>query len=205
MDKSFALDQYKPQVSVAKTFEVDETLPDKELTFDVFKKLVLARKIQDAAFLSIGHMLKIIRDRKLFTFLDFENFGQFLADENLSFSREKAYMYIRIYEYYIEGLQLNEEVMRDLPIARLSLMLPVLKKIEGKEAQMEEIERMKALRHNDFVREIKSITNTDGKPNVFFSEEAGKWIVQYFENTTHLISLGQFEKALGGGGGETTE
>jgi hypothetical protein len=50
------------------------------------------------------------------------------------------------------------------------------------------------MRYGDFVREVKQQTNKDGKPTVYFSEESGKWVVNYFENTTMLTSLGQFEK-----------
>lgn len=188
------LDQYKPRPNITQIFQVDETLPDKELVFDLFKKLVTARRIQDVTFLSIGKMLKIFRDRKLYTLLDFTDFSQFLASEELSFSREKAYMLIRIYEHYSEFLELSEEVIKDFPIVRLSLMLPILKKIPDKEKQLKEIERMKSLRHTDFVREVKTAMNVEGKPNVFFSQETGKWIVQYHENITHLIPLGEFKK-----------
>jgi hypothetical protein len=186
------LEPYKPQVSISQTFQVDETLPDNELVFTVLQKLILARKTQDLVYLSIGHMLQLVRDRKLYKHLDFETFEDFLGSEELSMSREKAYMTIRIYEHYVEYLKLSEETMKDFSIVRLSLMLPSLKKIESKEEQIKEIERMKSLRYNDFVREIKEKANKGGQPNVYWSEEASKWIVQYYENVTALIPLGEF-------------
>lgn len=185
------LSLYKPQVSIKEAFEVNEDLPDKELTFDLFKKLVAARKIQDVVFLAIGRMLKIVRDRQLYKILDYEHFEDFLASEELSFSREKAYMYIRIYEHYSEFLQLDEDTMRDFPIARLSLMLPKLKKIVSKEEQIEEMQRMKALRHSDFVVEVKKDAGND-KPTMYYSQEKGKWLIYYWEDKTELINKGLF-------------
>lgn len=194
MDTPKDISLYKPNPSVIQAFNVDETLPDSELTFDLLKKLVLARKTQDVLFLAIGRMLTIMEERKLYKNLDFENFTQFLSSEEVSFSKEKAYMMMRIYKYYSEFLQLSEDVIKDFPIVRLSLMLPILKKIPEKEDQIKEIERMKSLRHNDFVREVKDTMNLDGKPSVYFSQEASKWIVNYYEDTTALNNLGPFKK-----------
>lgn len=189
------LSVYKPNPSVAAAFDVNEELSDADLTFDIFKKLVLARRTQDFVFLSIGKMLKIFRDRKLYKKLDFDNFSQFLASEEIDFSREKAYMYIRIYEMYVEQLELNPDHVAKIGVVRLSMLVPVVKNLPKEEA-IQKIEEMgnKDVRYNDFVRSVKQHTNKDGKPTVYWSEETGKWVVNYFENTTMLTSLGQFSK-----------
>lgn len=187
------LSVYKPNPSVAAAFDVDETMSDADLTFDAFKKLVLARKTQDFVFLSIGKMLKIFRDRKLYKNLDFDNFSQFLASEEISFSREKAYLYIRTYELYIEKLGMNPDEVGKLGVVRLVMMAPVIKDMSREEA-VKELEGKKEMRYGDFVREVKQLSNRDGKPTVYFSDEQGKWVINYFEDTTSLVSLGQFEK-----------
>lgn len=185
---------YKPNPSVAKTFEVDERLPDTELTFDLFKKLVLARKTQDFVFLSIGHMLKIVRDRKLYKHLDYETFTEFLSSEEISFSREKAYLYIRTYELYIDKLQMNPDTVGEMGVVRLMMLAPLVKNLSREDA-IKKIEELgsKDIRYGEFVREVKNQTNRNGKPTLYFSDESGKWVINYYENTTHLVSLGQFE------------
>lgn len=193
MDNNTDLSVYKPNPSVTAAFDVDETMSDADLTFDAFKKLVLARKTQDLVFLSIGKMLKIFRDRKLYKQLDFDNFSQFLASEEISFSREKAYLYIRTYELYVEKLQLDPDEVGKMGVVRLMMMAPVVKDMSREEA-VKQLEEKKDMRYGDFVREVKQQTNKDGKPTVYFSEELGKWVVNYFENTTTLTSLGLFEK-----------
>ncbi len=191
MDNSLEL--FKPNPSVAETFKVDETLPDPELTFDLFKKLVLAKKTQDFVFLSMGQMLKVVRDRKLYKFLDFDNFSQFLASGELSMSREKAYVYIRTYELYVEKLQMNPDIIGEFGIVRLSMLAPVIKGMSREDA-IKKVHELgdKTIRYGDFVKEVKQLTNKDGKPTVYFSEEGNRWVVQYHPNTTHLVPLEDF-------------
>ena len=193
MDNNTDLSVYKPNPSVTAAFDVDETMSDADLTFDAFKKLVLARKTQDLVFLSIGKMLKVFRDRKLYKQLDFDNFSQFLASEEISFSREKAYLYIRTYELYVEKLQLDPDEIGKMGVVRLMMMAPVIRDMNREDA-VKELEGKKEMRYGDFVREVKQQTNKDGKPTVYFSEESQKWVINYFENTTLLTSLGMFEK-----------
>lgn len=193
MDNQSDLSLYKPNPSIAAAFDIDETMSDADLTFDAFKKLVLARKAQDLMFLSIGKMLKVFRDRKLYKHLDFDNFSQFLASEEISFSREKAYLYIRTYELYVEKLQLDPDEVGKMGVVRLMLMAPVVKDLSREQA-IQQLEEKKDMRYGDFIREVKQQTNKDGKPTVYFSEELGKWVVNYFENITLLTSLGKFEK-----------
>jgi len=184
---------YRPNPSIALAFQVDEKLPDAELTFDLFKKLVLARKTQDLVFLSIGNMLKIVRDRKLYKHLDFDNFSQFLASEEISFSREKAYMYIRIYELYVDQLELDPDSVAKMGVVRLSMMAPIIKDMTREEA-VQKLEDTKDMRYGEFVREVKQGTNKEGKPTVYWSNEYNKWVCQYFEDNTELIPLGKFKK-----------
>lgn len=190
MPEPHDIQDYKPQVSVAATFAVDEKEPDNELAFSLFKKLVLARKTQDFLFLTIGRLLKITRDRKLYKHLDYDNFTQFLHDENIEFSREKAYMYIKIYEVYVERLQMSDEAITKIGIAKLNALAPVVKDMTPEQAEAEIASKPE--RFGEFMAEVKKQTNKDGKPNVYFSDEGNTWIVQYYENTTHLVPLGKF-------------
>lgn len=191
-----SISKYKPNPQIT-TFDFDETLPEEELSFILLNNLVVARKIQDATFLAIGKMLKIIRDRKLYIHLDFENFSQFLASEEISFSREKAYVCIRTYELYVEQLHFNPEDIARMGVVRLMMLAPVVRDMEDKEEAVKKIEEMKDLRYGDFVRAVKKETNTDGKPEVYYSPAVDKWFVNYYDNMTELHSLGNYEKKEG--------
>ena len=188
-----SITKHKPQVSIEQTFDFDENAPKEELVFDLWRKLIVARNIQDATFIAIGKMLKCIRDKKLYKFLDFENFSQFLSSEELSFSREKAYLYIRTYELYVEHLNLSSDELSKMGVAKLMMLAPLVKETHSKEDAIQKINEMKDMRYGDFVREVKSQIDKSGKPSVYWSKEADKWIVNYYENTTHLVSLGDYE------------
>ena len=185
---------YKPQVSLAESFAIDENLPENQKAFQIFEKLKLARLYQDALFLIVGKYLKITRDDKLYKYWDFDTFEQFIADEQFAFSREKAYMCIRVYEFYSEKLHLKESEIQKIGITRLSLMLPLVKSMEDNEKIIQKIDELKDLHYTDFVKQVKDEKNIDGKPTVYWSEIQNKWLIQYFENVTLLVSLGQFEK-----------
>lgn len=187
------IDKYKPNPQVV-SFDYDETLPDEELVFDIFKKLVLARKMQDLTFIAIGKLLKVIRDKKLYKYLDFEDFSQFLASEEVSFSREKAYLYIRTYELYVGHLELDPEELSKVGVARLMMLAPIIKETHSREEAVTKMKEMEGLRYGDFVRQVKQETNTEGQPEVFFSKETGKWFVAFFADITVLNDLGSFKK-----------
>lgn len=187
------LEKYNPKTSIFSYFQVNEDLPAEERAFQTWRALLSAKRSHDGLFLVIGKLLKDVRDDKLYEKLDYENFTEFLSSEELGFSREKAYMCIKTFEYYIEYLQLDPERVRKMNVSRLSMMVPMLKQIEDKTEAVKQIEEMNNLRHNDFVREVKNRTNRAGKPTVYWSDELGKWYIGYHSNTCFLHDLGDFE------------
>ena len=184
---------YRPAVSLEDIFHIDENLPPNEKAHKVFENLKRARLFQDALFLAVGKLLKITKEEQLYKYWDYDTFEQFIADEQFSFSREKAYMCMRVYEYYIEELQLDQELLRQVGISKLSLLLPIIKK-EHPDVAIKKVEELATMPFGEFVREIKKYKDKTGKPSVFWSSEAEKWIVNYYDNTTLLISLGNYEK-----------
>lgn len=190
-----SIDKYFPETEQALVvYSVDKSLSKEDRAFSTWKALLSAKRNMEAMFLVMGKLLKDIRDDKLFEVLDYENFSQFLNSEELSFSREKAYMVIRVYEYFIEHLGLPEEKVREMSVSRLSLMMPALKKIANKDEALAQIEEFNSLRHNDFVREVKNKSNKNGKPTVYWSEELDKWYVGYYPEKSHLHDLGEYQE-----------
>ena len=180
-------------VDIFDHFKVDEDLTEVEKAHATWQMLLSAKRSQEGLFLVIGKLLKDVRDEKLYMKLDYENFSQFLASEELSFGREKAYQYIKTYEYYIEYLELSENYVGQLNISRLSMMVPVLKKIDDKDKILEKMDELSSLRHGDFVREVRKTTKVSSKPRVYWSEEREKWIIEYYENISFLVGKGDFE------------
>lgn len=189
------LDKFFPKTEIFATVENEiNKVEGADRAFKAWKTLLTVKRANDTSFLLIGCILKKIRDEKLYLTLDYESFSQFLSSEELGFSREKAYMCIKTYEYYIEYLELNPESVRNMNVSRLSMMVPVLKQIEDKTEAVKQVEQLNSLRHNDFVREVKNRTNKAGKPNVYWSQQFEKWIVEYHPDTTLLQTLDNFNQ-----------
>jgi len=191
------LQKYKPTLpSLFQDFSIDEELPEEERAFKANELLLIAKRNNEALFLVIGRLLKTIRDNELYLKLDYESFSQYLASEDVSYSRESAYLFIRSYEYLIQHLKLDPDSVGKMNIGRINNMIPVLKKVE-EEQGMEEAIRMisdfQSLRHGDFVQKIQE-TKKNAKPDLYFSQELGKWICSYYEDTTVLHSKGVLAK-----------
>lgn len=182
--------------SILDQFNVSTSLSTPEYAFEIYKKFLLAKRGQEYLFMAMGKLLKEIRDKKLYLTLDYDNFGQFLSSDEISISRESAFQYIRVYEFYIQYLELDENYVGKMPVSKLSIMLPMLKKVETKEEAIKLIEDMAPLGYADFIREVKLKTDRSGKPQVYFSNELDKWIVQYYDNKTVLYTLGDYENTV---------
>ena len=181
-----------PNDSIFDHFKIEEGLSRAEQAHSTQNMLLSAKRSHDGLFLVIGKLLKDVRDEKLYVELDYENFSQFLASEELSFGREKAYQYIKTYEFYIEYLKLNENYVGKLNIGRLSMMVPVLKHIEDKSVILKKMDELSSLRHGDFVRKVRQTVKQSSKPSVYWSKEHDHWVVNYYENVTHLVGLGDY-------------
>lgn len=190
------LERYFPKIEVFDNYEYDSSLPREEKAFAVWQKILSAKQSYQALFLIIGKLLRDVRDQELFKELDYANFTEFLQSEELGFSREKAYLCIRAYEYFIEHLELSPNIVGQMNISRINLMIPVLKKLEaesGRDAVIDQIEDYNSLRLPDFMREINQ-SKKSKKPVVYYSEETNTWMVNYYENTTTLRNLGVYEE-----------
>ena len=187
------LSQYKPTLpSLLKDFTLDEELSEVDQAFKANEMLLIAKRNSECLFLVLGMILKTIRDKELYLKLDYESFSQYLASEEVSYSRESAYLFIRSYEYLIQHLKLNPDEVGKMNIGRINNMIPVLKKVEeeqGIEQAIEMIKDFQSLRHGDFVKKINE-SRKSSKPDIYWSEEQKKWICNYWEDTTVLHSKG---------------
>lgn len=184
------LTQYRPDISVLDQFSVDPSDPD--YAWLLWKKLLEAKQGHQILFLVIGKLLKEVKEKKVYQTLNYETFEQFLASEELCWSRESAYMFMRVYEYYIEKLGMTEERVSSITLTKLSMMIPMTKELD-KEQAIEKIEELSTLRHNDFMIRSKQ-SKLDDKPTVWYSKELELWMVQYYSDRTKLIDHGIYEE-----------
>lgn len=178
---------------VSSVFETDPTLPLPEYSFSVYQKLRLAKKHSELLFLIMGKLLKEIRDNKLYAALDYDSFNAFIQSDDISLSRDSVFLYIRVYEFYVEQLGVQDSVIQEIPLNKLGLLIPLLKQKETKEEQQELLESFVGLGHRDFMLKVRE-GQPSTRPIVFKSKETDQWVIQYYEDYTNLISLGLYEE-----------
>lgn len=169
---------------------VDKTLTPPAYAFELNQRLIFAKRQSDFLFLIIGKILKEIREKRLYEHLDYSTFSSFLSSNDVSFSKESAFMYIRVYEYYIEELQMSEQVIENISVSRLSMLIPVLKKIEDRNEVVELVQEYGSLTHNDFMLKLRQKKHDD-KPTVYYSKSIDRWVVEYWSNRTNLFDKGE--------------
>lgn len=176
-------------------FTVPKAIEGSDRAYALYQLLLSAKRSQDYLFLGIGKVLKEIRDNKLYRELDYDSFNQFVTSDELGFSKESAFLYVRVYEYYIDRLGLSSDYVGRINLARLGQMIPLLKKIDDPEKEIEKVEELSALRQNDFLMMVRQ-DRGDDKPRIYFSKELEKWIVEIYSDRTVVTDLGEFAKYM---------
>ena len=157
------------------------TSPTTSKAWELYTYLQQALRKQAELFIDIGKALKSIRDEKLYLELGeggFDTFQQFLNNAEIGLRPSTAYLYIRIYEYYYERLQLTQEEVLAIPINRLMRLLPVLKEKTDSEAKAV-IEKISGLTSYDYDVIIGEDKLSVDRPELFRDKETGKWIFQF--------------------------
>jgi len=74
----------------------------------------------------MGSILKRIKDEKLYRFLDCDTFEEFLALPDLGIRRSTAFLYMKIYDFFIEKHPWNLEQLYRVDISKLQMILPIV-------------------------------------------------------------------------------
>lgn len=156
------------------------------IAYDNLQKYI---KKQAELYIVIGKTLKDIRDQKLFTYLGeggYDTFQQFLNNHEIGLRPSTAYLYIRIYEYYIERLQLLPAQIIEIPINRLMRLLPSLKQKEDEESK-QIVENISTLTNYDFDVEVKEKSLETKRPILYKDKETGKYVFEFYPEQMERI------------------
>ncbi len=196
------VDKYFPEINILESFEIDESMPEKERAFALWKNLLFAQRTSGQLFLLVGKLLKEFKEKELYIYLDYGSFNQFVSSPELAISGESAYMYIRVFEFYVEKLALDPETVRKMPLGKLSRMLPMIKEVEkelGKEKAIEKMNELNTLGLGDLSIEIKKAkgdSRDSYRPVIVFNFETNLWQVRYYEDKTEFVNAGKFIEYL---------
>jgi len=171
------------QITNANTEQVlIEKAEKRKQAFEFFDLVQKARKDEARLFLIIGKALKTIRDNRLYLYLGdggFDSFIQFLNNAEVGISQASAYLYIRVFEFYVQRLKMLEDEVIAIPLNRLQRLLPVIKNKEDNEAK-QIIEETGKLTSYDFDKETKERKLVDAKrPIVYKDKETDKYVIYF--------------------------
>jgi hypothetical protein len=133
-------------------------------------------------FLRVGKILKQIRDEELYKHIGDggnDSFSQFLASPEIAIKRPTAYLYIRVYEFYIELMQFSEEKVVAIPAYKLFRLLPLLKD-KSKEEVGSVLDGVLDLGTQDTEKVIEERHLDPWKrPKLFRCSTCNKWHIEY--------------------------
>lgn len=149
--------------------------------YELYQLTIKLIKEQAELFIRLGKTLKQIRDEKLYRQMGeggFDTFTHFLNNQEVGLRQSTAYLYIRIYEYYVLELGITEDEVIKIPVSRLMRLLPILKLKDKAEAK-ELIEGIGQMTNYDSDQEIKEKKLYVERPLLFRDKETGRWIFEY--------------------------
>lgn len=155
--------------------------PLQKQAYDLYQKTVELVHRQAILFIELGKTLKTIRDEKLYRQMGeggFDTFTQFVNNPEIGLRQSTAYLYIRVYEYYVLELGMGEEDVVKIQITRLMRLLPVLK-TKPKDEAKELIENIGQMTNHDADVEMKEKKLTVERPLLFHDKETGRWVFEY--------------------------
>ena len=162
----------------------NKDITNEELAFRIYNKVQEALREQNKMFLIIGQALKLIRENELYKYMGnggFETFGDFINNPEIGLKQSTAYLYIRVFEYYVERLEFTEKQLITYPLNRLMKLLPHLKKKSDEEAK-ELLTNIGNMTDFDYNIEVKEKKLNSKKPALYLDKETGLYILDFEEN-----------------------
>lgn len=113
----------------------------------------LTQKIEEK-FIELGNVLSNIRRAKLYRFLGYERFKDFIEAE-YAFSASLANKLVRVYESFVEDLDQDEETLKEVGFDKLCSVLPMMKNGTWEERE-EWLKKAQELQVQDLKAAIKN-------------------------------------------------
>lgn len=110
-------------------------------------------------FLELGKTFKEIRDKKWYTYEDYNSFGAYVAQLGFGYSTVRSY--IRIYELYVERLKRPRAELQEATWGQLQIINPVVEQDPD-----EWIEKAKVLSRGDLINEVREAQGKEPMPEI---------------------------------------
>ncbi len=149
--------------------------------WEQYQELLKSIRLHAVTFLQIGYNLKKIKDKKYYKFLGdggYDTFMDFINNPEIGLSQSSCFLYMGVYEFYIEKLELSEIEVSAIPLTRLMRAKAGLKKLPVEEAR-EKILDYGAMTNRDYWYEAQQDGIEPEKPFLYLDKESGKYILEF--------------------------
>jgi hypothetical protein len=128
-------------------------IPRDQMAKNIDRSIDKAKYLITSSFLSLGILLREVRDNKYYKDLGYSSFTSYLLDKE--FSRVSAYKFIAIYEIYRERFGVPEERLQQIGLEKLYLMKDVI--LDPDKDPNEWLSNAETLKIKDLKYEIKRV------------------------------------------------
>lgn len=153
--------------------------------FAVHQNILELKRQVGMAFIEMGKLLKELRDNRYFEVLGYDTFTSYIINSELGFKRRTAYYYVEIYEWFVEKLGYDMQVLAQIGYDKLMRALDVIKKLpkpkkDKVEALMTEVQELRPV---DFAKKYKDEKKQKGfkdflpPPEYMRCDKCEKWII----------------------------
>lgn len=118
-----------------------------------------ARQVM-ARYLRIGANLRLVQKEAIYGQLGYDTFNQWLAQPEFSLSRSTAYALIRVFEVFVEQLQVDPQKLAHLDYSKLYTISQVV----TRENVDDFLVKVGTLSRSDLQKEVQLLTGRAGKP-----------------------------------------
>jgi len=135
---------------------------DQAVAFQFFNQLKELIKKQGLLYLSIGRLLKIIRDEKYYIHKGYDTWLGFVNGGEVTIKQSTIYAYISIYEMYVLKYGIKLDALAEIPWDKLHLAIPAIRRAEGKEEVEEWVVKADKLSRSDLKIEVGEVEPISG-------------------------------------------
>jgi len=132
-----------------------------ETAFELHQKILELKEQMGVRFLTMGKLLKELKDNEYFKVLGYETFTSYVINSEIGFKRSTAFGYIELYKWFIERLGFSVQRIGHLSLNEMNRVLSILKK-ELNESEKYPFKQLKA-RSKELISEVKDLRPVDFK------------------------------------------
>lgn len=124
-----------------------------DYAFERFQDVKALNKTVCASLLQIGEILCIMRDERLYRYLDFGSFDEFIAQADLGFQRASAYLYMRVFTVFCKRYGVDPKALAasGADFSKLAVVADVV----NEENIGEKIAQASALSRADLIKRVR--------------------------------------------------